>query len=77
MNRLRLNSLPKSSHLLSAREISQAENKTESLAQLKCSTSIILWYRYTFIHRGYYTVARIYEFYFRVAKQYFTNERCE
>ena len=27
------------------------------------------------IHRGYYTVARRYEFYFRVAKQYFTNER--
>ena len=25
-----------------------------------------------FIHRGYYTVARRYEFYFRVAKQYFT-----
>ena len=29
------------------------------------------------IHRGYYTVARRYEFYFRVAKQYFTNERRE
>ena len=28
-------------------------------------------------YRGYYTVARRYEFYFRVAKQYFTNERCE
>ena len=27
------------------------------------------------IYRGYYTVARRYEFYFRVAKQYFTNER--
>ena len=27
--------------------------------------------------RGYYTVARRYEFYFRVAKQYFTNERSE
>ena len=26
-------------------------------------------------YRGYYTVARRYEFYFRVAKQYFTNER--
>ena len=26
---------------------------------------------------GYYTVARRYEFYFRVAKQYFTNERSE
>ena len=26
---------------------------------------------------GYYTVARGYEFYFRVAKQYFTNERSE
>ena len=29
------------------------------------------------IHRGYYTGARSYEFYFRVAKQYFTNERSE
>ena len=29
------------------------------------------------IHRGYYTVARRYEFYFRVAKHYFTNERSE
>ena len=29
------------------------------------------------IYRGYYTVARRYEFYFRVAKQYFTNERSE
>ena len=27
-----------------------------------------------YIWRGYYTVARGYEFYFRVAKQYFTNE---
>ena len=26
-------------------------------------------------YRGYYTVARRYEFYFRVAKQYFTNKR--
>ena len=29
------------------------------------------------VHRGYYTGARRYEFYFRVAKQYFTNERSE
>ena len=29
------------------------------------------------IHRGYYTVAGRYEFYFRVAKQYFTNKRSE
>ena len=29
------------------------------------------------IHRGYHTVARRYEFYFRVAKQYFTNERSQ
>ena len=28
-------------------------------------------------YRGYYTVARRYEFYFRVAKQYFTTERSE
>ena len=27
------------------------------------------------LYRGYYTVAQRYEFYFRVAKQYFTNER--
>ena len=26
-----------------------------------------------YIYRGYYTVARRYEFYFRVAKQYFTH----
>ena len=29
------------------------------------------------INRGYYSVARRYEFYFRVAKQYFTNELSE
>ena len=29
------------------------------------------------LYRGYYTVARKYEFYFRVAKQYFMNERSE
>ena len=29
------------------------------------------------IYRGYYTVARRYEFYFRVEKQYFKNERSE
>ena len=29
------------------------------------------------IYRGYYTVARRYEFYFRLAKQYFTNERSD
>ena len=29
------------------------------------------------LYRGYYTVVRRYEFYFRVAKQYFTNERSE
>ena len=29
------------------------------------------------IYRGYYMVARRYEFYFREAKQYFTNERSE
>ena len=35
------------------------------------STDIYMQY----INRGYYTVARRYEFYFRVAKQYFMNER--
>ena len=29
---------------------------------------------FVFMNRGYYTVARRYEFYFWVAKQYFTNE---
>ena len=29
------------------------------------------------LYRGYYIVARRYEFYFRMAKQYFTNERSE
>ena len=29
------------------------------------------------VYRGYYMVAQRYEFYFRVAKQYFTNERSE
>ena len=29
------------------------------------------------LYRGYYTGARRYEFYFRGAKQYFTNERSE
>ena len=29
------------------------------------------------LDRGYYRVARRYEFYFRIAKQYFTNERSE
>ena len=29
------------------------------------------------IYRGYYTVAQRYEFYFRVAQQYFTNESSE
>ena len=37
--------------------------------------SYLYFYDNLFIHRGYYTVARRYEFYFRVAKQYFTNER--
>ena len=37
---------------------------------LKCRESKIK-------NRGYYTAARRYEFYFRVAKQYFTNERSE
>ena len=32
---------------------------------------------YFYLYRGYYTGARRYEFYFRVAKQYFTNERSE
>ena len=32
---------------------------------------------YKFLNRGYYTLARRYEFYFRVAKQYFTIEPSE
>ena len=35
------------------------------------------FFRPRLVYRGYYTVARRYEFYFRVAKQYFTNERSE
>ena len=46
----------------------QYENK----ASLVLSSNLI-----SKINRGYYTVARRYEFYFRVAKQYFTNERSE
>ena len=37
----------------------------------------IFWHDKRTLHRGYYTVAQRYEFYFRVAKQYFTNERSE
>ena len=37
----------------------------------------MLWVAKKRIHRGYYTVRRRYEFYFPVAKQYFTNERSE
>jgi len=40
---------------------------------LDCGVS---WYSLN-SYRRYYTVARRYEFYFRVAKQYFTNERSE
>ena len=40
--------------------------------------NVVEWICYkSVINRGYYTVARRYEFYFRVAKQYFTNERSE
>ena len=35
---------------------------------------ILLYMAKINIYRGYYTVVRRYEFYFRVAKQYFTNE---
>ena len=38
---------------------------------------LCLWYFIRILDRGYYTVARRYEFYFPVAKQYFTNERSE
>ena len=49
---------------------------------LQLNNSCLLYLHYNSIltrtlHRGYYTVARRYEFYFRVAKQYFTNERSE
>ena len=40
---------------------------------LVCGVS---WYSLN-SYRGYYTVARRYECYFRVAKQHFTNERSE
>ena len=39
--------------------------------------AILFWWKLVYIYSGYYTVARRYEFYFWVAKQYFTNERSE
>ena len=44
-----------------------------AVGRLNCRIPYKLWY----ICRGYYTVAWRYEFHFRVAKQYFTNERNE
>ena len=38
---------------------------------------VLICLPYGVINRGYYMVARRYEFYFRVAKQYFTNGRSE
>ena len=35
------------------------------------------WQRVSWLNRGYYTVVPRYEFYIRVEKQYFTNERSE
>ena len=51
-------------------------NKLVSKYLWKCSfllkrVNVRIWYR------GYYTVTQRYEFYFRAAKQYFTNERSE
>ena len=40
---------------------------------IKCGLLLLV----SIIYRGYYMVARRYEFYFRVAKQYLTNERSE
>ena len=40
-------------------------------------THLTSFHKKWIIYRGYYTVERRYEFYFRVAKQYFTNERSE
>ena len=51
----------------------------DNARQLRTTTVVILicLIFIDLINRGYYTVARRYEFYFRVAKQYFTNERSE
>ena len=50
---------------------------TYSHANTPLGQSERAYYLSYFINRGYYTGARRYEFYFRVAKQYFTNERSE
>ena len=47
------------------------------LQMTNTSTKKIILFAHVVLYRGYYTVARRYEFYFRVAKQYFTNERSE
>ena len=37
----------------------------------------LMFLRAVILYRGYYTVAQRYEFYFRVAKQYFMNEHSQ
>ena len=58
------------------------QNKRDDCVIKSCSSSIDAMMRRNkrdgcVLYRGYYTVARRYELYFRVAKQYFTNERSE
>ena len=59
-------------------------SNTKKLASVYISSTAIYWLFSFFpwrhqhsIYRGYYTVARRYEFYFRLAKQHFMNERRE
>ena len=51
------------------------EGGTSHKTKLRYTCPII--FAINFIHRGYYTVVQRYEFYFQVAKQYFTNEHSE
>ncbi len=50
--------------------------------KLRCVVSRVVSYQENltfleYIYRGYYTAVRRHEFYLRVVKQYFTNERSE
>ena len=81
-----------SSYTNTRESLGELEKAVETLACGSCSHSIsrspklalvFVWldrntvHVFYFLNRGYYTGARRYEFYFRVAKQYFTNERSE
>ena len=64
--------------------IRQAREIVEQIGQVICDTNFLSIIHVTYhrkirklLYRGYYTVARRYEFYFWVAKQYFTHECSE